>query len=83
MWPKRATLADRVLMIEDGEIALVLSIEWPRLRVRGSAAVAVPEAAILSHLFRDCRPRGGDLNRRPRQSAYSFRATNNAKGWCS
>jgi sulfonate transport system ATP-binding protein len=50
------TLADRVLMIEDGEIALDLAIDLPRPRERGSAGVAALEGAILRHLFRNSRP---------------------------
>jgi sulfonate transport system ATP-binding protein len=50
------TLADRVLMIEEGEIALDLPVELPRPRARGSAAVAALEDAILRHLFRNFRP---------------------------
>jgi sulfonate transport system ATP-binding protein len=50
------TLADRVLMIEDGEIALDLPVELPRPRERGSAEVAALEGAILRHLFRNSRP---------------------------
>jgi len=47
------TLADRVLIIEDGEIALDLRIDLPRPRERGSAAVAALEGAILRDLFRN------------------------------
>jgi sulfonate transport system ATP-binding protein len=47
------TLADRVLMIEDGEIALDLHIDLPRPRERGSAAVAKLEGSILRDLFRN------------------------------
>ena len=49
------TLADRVLMIEDGEIALDLRIDLPRPRERGSPEVAKLEGAILQHLFRNSR----------------------------
>ena len=45
------TLADRVLMIEAGEIALDL----PRPCKRGSAEVAALEGRVLRHLFRNCR----------------------------
>jgi sulfonate transport system ATP-binding protein len=50
------TLADRVLLIEDGEIALDLAVDLPRPRERGSPAVATLEGAILRHLFRNARP---------------------------
>jgi sulfonate transport system ATP-binding protein len=50
------TLADRVLMIEDGEIALDLPVDLPRPRERGSIDVATLEGAILRHLFRNSRP---------------------------
>lgn len=47
------TLADRVLMIEDGAIALDLPIDLPRPRERGSAEVAALEGRILRALFRN------------------------------
>lgn len=50
------TLADRVLMIEDGEIALDLAVDLPRPRERGAAEVAALEGAILRQLFRNARP---------------------------
>ena len=46
------TLADRVLMIDDGSIALDL----PRPRERGSAEVAALEGRILGELVRGARP---------------------------
>jgi sulfonate transport system ATP-binding protein len=49
------TLADRVLMIEDGEIALDLRVDLPRPRERGSAEVARLEGSILRDLFRNAR----------------------------
>jgi sulfonate transport system ATP-binding protein len=49
------TLADRVLMIEDGEIALDLRVDLPRARERGSPEVAKLEGEILTHLFRNSR----------------------------
>jgi sulfonate transport system ATP-binding protein len=49
------TLADRVLMIEDGEIALDLRVDLPRSRERGSPEVAKLEGEILAHLFRNSR----------------------------
>jgi sulfonate transport system ATP-binding protein len=50
------TVADRVLMIENGEITLDMPIELPRPRERGSAEVAALEGAILRHLFSNSRP---------------------------
>jgi sulfonate transport system ATP-binding protein len=47
------TLADRVLMIEDGEIALDLRIDLSRPRQRGSAEVAALEGQILNELLHD------------------------------
>jgi sulfonate transport system ATP-binding protein len=52
-------LADRVLMIEEGEIALDLRIDLPRPRERGSAEVAALEGRILRDLFRNS-PAGED-----------------------
>jgi len=49
------TLADRVLIIEDGAIKLDLRIDIPRPRQRGSAEVAAFEGQILDELFRDTR----------------------------
>jgi sulfonate transport system ATP-binding protein len=53
------TLADRILMIKDGEIALDLTIDLPRPRERGSAAVAELEGRILRELFHNTTA-GGD-----------------------
>jgi sulfonate transport system ATP-binding protein len=50
------TLADRVLMIEDGKIALDHRIEIPRPRERGSAEVAALEGRILRELLRNGQP---------------------------
>jgi sulfonate transport system ATP-binding protein len=47
------TLADRVLMIEDGEIALDLRVDLPRPRQRGAADVAAVEGDILRDLLRN------------------------------
>jgi sulfonate transport system ATP-binding protein len=44
------TLADRVLIIEHGAIALEVAIDLPRPRERGSAAVAELEGRILGQL---------------------------------
>jgi len=46
-------LADRVLMIEDGLIALDHRIDLPRPRQRGSAAAGALEGKILGELFRN------------------------------
>jgi sulfonate transport system ATP-binding protein len=46
------TLADRVILIEKGEIALDLRVDLPRPRQRGSAGVASLEGQILHELFR-------------------------------
>ncbi|HXL63982.1 MAG TPA: ATP-binding cassette domain-containing protein [Xanthobacteraceae bacterium] len=47
------TLADRVLMIEDGQVALDHRIDLPRPRERGSPEVAALEGKILRELFRN------------------------------
>jgi sulfonate transport system ATP-binding protein len=47
------TLADRVLMIEEGEITLDQRIDLPRPRERGSPEVAALEGRILRALFRN------------------------------
>jgi sulfonate transport system ATP-binding protein len=47
------TLADRVLMIEEGQIALDHRIDLPRPRERGSSEVAALEGRILRELFRN------------------------------
>ncbi len=47
------TLADRVLIIEEGEIVMDLSVDLPRPRERGSAEVAELEGRILRELFRN------------------------------
>jgi sulfonate transport system ATP-binding protein len=44
-------LADRILMIDDGEIAMDLAIDLPRPRERGSAEVARFEGRILRRLL--------------------------------
>jgi sulfonate transport system ATP-binding protein len=44
-------LADRVLVIEDGRIALDVNVGIPRPRERGSADLAALEGSILSHLL--------------------------------
>jgi sulfonate transport system ATP-binding protein len=45
------TLADRVLMIEDGRVARDHRIDLPRPRERGSPEVAALEGKILRELF--------------------------------
>jgi sulfonate transport system ATP-binding protein len=47
------TLADRVLMIEQGSITLDLPIDLPRPRRRGSVDLALLEERILKRLLRD------------------------------
>lgn len=47
------TLADRVLVIEGGQIALDHRIDLPRPRERGSPEVAAIEGRILRELFRN------------------------------
>lgn len=46
-------LGDRVLVIEDGRIALDLRVNLPRPRERGSAKLAALEGRILRELFRN------------------------------
>jgi sulfonate transport system ATP-binding protein len=46
-------LADRILVMEEGRIALDLSVDMPRPRHRGDPALAALEGRILDHLFRD------------------------------
>jgi sulfonate transport system ATP-binding protein len=46
-------LADRVLVIEDGRIALDLDVDAPRPRHHGDPRLAALEGRILDHLFRD------------------------------
>jgi sulfonate transport system ATP-binding protein len=45
------TLADRVIVIENGVIALDIRVDLPRPRQRGSAEVAALEGRILDKLF--------------------------------
>ena len=55
------TLADRVVMIEDGKIVLDRQIDLPRPRNRGNAAFAALEGAILARLLEPAEeggPRG-------------------------
>jgi sulfonate transport system ATP-binding protein len=46
-------LGDRVVLIEDGVVALELEVPLPRPRRRGDPRAAALEARILEHLFRD------------------------------
>lgn len=47
------TLADRIVMIEDGKISLDLCIDTPRPRRRGAVELARLEEQILSYLLRE------------------------------
>lgn len=49
------TLADRVLVIEEGKIALDLRVDLPRPRERGSADIAALEGLILRELFKNAQ----------------------------
>jgi sulfonate transport system ATP-binding protein len=44
-------IADRVILIEDGEIGLDLSVDLPRPRQRGSARLAALEAEVLNRVL--------------------------------
>jgi sulfonate transport system ATP-binding protein len=50
------TLADRVIVIDDGKIALDIKVDLPRPRLRGSAEVAALEGRILEELFAGATP---------------------------
>ncbi|MCZ8103854.1 MAG: ATP-binding cassette domain-containing protein [Burkholderiales bacterium] len=50
------TLADRVVLIDEGRIALDVAVDLPRPRRRGSVALAALEERILSHLIVDETP---------------------------
>jgi sulfonate transport system ATP-binding protein len=45
------TLADRVVLIDHGEIALDLRVDLPRPRRRDNPELGALEEQILSHLF--------------------------------
>lgn len=45
-------LADRILVLEEGAIALDLTVPWPRPRSRGDAELAALEDRILRHLLK-------------------------------
>ena len=49
-------LADRVLLIEDGQITMDVQVDLPRPRQRGHAAFAALEQAILSRVLQPSRP---------------------------
>ncbi|KQT80593.1 ATP-binding cassette domain-containing protein [Methylobacterium sp. Leaf466] len=49
-------MADRILVVEDGRIALDLTVDVPRPRRRGDAALAALEGRILDHLLRERAP---------------------------
>jgi sulfonate transport system ATP-binding protein len=50
------TLADRVLMIEDGKVGLDHRVDLPRPRQRGSPELAALEGRILRELFGNAEP---------------------------
>jgi sulfonate transport system ATP-binding protein len=49
-------LADRILVVEAGRIALDVSVDVPRPRRRGDAALAALEGRILDHLLSERAP---------------------------
>jgi len=49
-------LADRIVLIEQGAVALDVTVDLPRPRLRGSAEAAALEAAILARLLGQRRP---------------------------
>jgi len=51
------TLADRVVMLEEGRITLDIAIDLPRPRRRGSVTLAALEEKILARLVREEIPR--------------------------
>jgi sulfonate transport system ATP-binding protein len=53
------TLADRIVMIDDGEVTLDISVDLPRPRERGAGEVAALEGRILRELFRNARSADG------------------------
>jgi sulfonate transport system ATP-binding protein len=46
------TLADRILLLEDGLVAMDVAVDLPRPRRRGDAAAAALEGRILERLLR-------------------------------
>ncbi|WP_020184598.1 ATP-binding cassette domain-containing protein [Methylopila sp. 73B] len=66
-------LADRVVLVEDGAIALDLAVDLPRPRRRGSPELARLEGIILDQLF-NTGARAGDAKDAPvraRQEVYA------------
>jgi sulfonate transport system ATP-binding protein len=51
-------LADRVLLVEDGRIALDLQVPLPRPRQRGDAGFAALEQRLLDRLLRTDTSKG-------------------------
>lgn len=62
-------LADRVLLVEDGAVALDLAVDLPRPRRRGSPELARLEGTVLDTLF--ARAPASDQGEAPRQEAYA------------
>ena len=52
------TLADRVILVEEGRITLDVPVDLPRPRERSNPAFAALEEQILAHLLRDGREEG-------------------------
>ena len=65
------TLADRILLIEDGAVALDLGVDLPRPRERGSAEFGTIVDRILGRLLRTGCEGSGCRGFRRRQSARS------------
>ncbi|PWB84113.1 MAG: aliphatic sulfonate ABC transporter ATP-binding protein [Methylocystaceae bacterium] len=53
-------LADRIVVIENGAVALDIPVDLPRPRRRGAAEVATLEERILDHLLRKTTSGAGD-----------------------
>ncbi|GJD96186.1 ATP-binding cassette domain-containing protein [Methylobacterium iners] len=51
-----AAMADRILVVEDGRVALDLKVDVPRPRRHGDPDLAALEGRILDHLLRDRPP---------------------------
>ena len=62
-------LADRILVVEDGRIALDLAVDAPRPRRRGAAARAAREGRILDHLLGGMRAGAQPAPPAPRRAA--------------
>ncbi len=52
-------LADRIVLLAEGTVALDLSVDLPRPRRRGSPEAAALESAILDHLLQERGPETG------------------------